>query len=239
MKKVICLLSLIFAFFGLAQQAEAHAIWIETNAKAAKNKAQEVKVFYGEYNHGTVDPVEAWYSDLSKLEVWVISPSQQKTKLTLTEAKDHLKASFTPTEDGIYYITTAHATKDLGGTTKYQFTSVAPVLSGNATATASAAPAEVPLSVVLAPKQYKVKEQVEVQVLKNGKPFAGGEVLVMSPEGWVKTLKSDTNGNITFLPQLKGNYVIEASDYVEEAGEWNQSKYTHSWTGATSRLLVN
>ncbi len=238
MKKLIFILALVISGLGLARQAKAHAIWIETNSKAAKNKSQEVKIFYGEYPSGEVDPTEKWYSDLKDLEVWVISPGQVKTRLTLTDATDHLKAEFTPTEDGVYYITTVHATKDLGGTTKYQFSSIAPVISGNAVPSI-AAPSSVPLSVVLAPKPYKTRQQIDLQVFKDGQAFADGEVLIMSPEGWVKTVKADKDGKVSFVPKLKGNYVIETSDYKKEEGEWNQKKYTHSWTGSTTRVFIN
>lgn len=237
MKKVLLSIVALIACLTLTQQANAHAIWIESNSKGSKNKPQQVKVFYGEYPEGVADPVEKWYSDLKGLQVWVISPSQRKSQLTLTNAKDFLSASFTPDEDGVYYVTTVHATKDLGGTTKYEFSSVAPVLVGSPI-TAPAAPAQ-SLALIVAPKPYKVNDQVQLQVWKDGQAFVGGEVLVMSPEGWVKTIKTDDKGQITFSPKLKGNYVIEASDYKKEEGKWNDKDYTHSWKGSTTRILVN
>lgn len=237
MKTVILLLLVVAAYLGGTHTAAAHAIWIESSAKATKNKAHEVKIFYGEYPEGEIEPTEKWFSDLKTLEVWVISPSQQKTKLTLTNASTHLIGYFTPEQDGIYYITTVHTTKDLGGTTKYEFSSVVPVLAGSA-APVVAAPT-VPLSVVVQPKAYKTNELVEVQVWKEGKAFKDGKVELMSPEGWVKTVKTDANGKVKFTPKVKGSYVIETSDYHKEDGEWNQNKYTHSWQGATTRILIN
>jgi uncharacterized GH25 family protein len=216
--------------------AVAHAIWIESPAQAAKNKVHEVKIFYGEYPAGELEPTAKWYSDLKTLDAWVTSPTQQKTKLTLTDAGTHLLGSFTPDQDGVYYLTTVHTTKELGGTTKYEFSSVAPVRVGSAAAITAPA---VPLAIVVQPKAYKANAPVEVQVWKEGKVFPDGKVELMSPEGWVKTVKTDAAGKVTFTPKMKGSYVLEASDYQKEDGEWNQQKYTHFWKGATTRIQVN
>ncbi|MBT2559427.1 DUF4198 domain-containing protein [Hymenobacter sp. ISL-91] len=239
----------LFAFLLLAatyllpglSAASAHAVWIESITKATKNKAHGVKIYYGDYPEGVIEPTQKWYSDLKTLEVWVVSPSGKKTQLPLTDAATHLTASFTPTEDGLYHLTTVHVTKELGGTTKYEFSSVAPVLAGSATTTtttAAAAP-QVPLSIVTAPKSHRVNTPVEVQVRKDGQPFQDGKVELMSPEGWVKTMKTDANGKLVFTPQLKGSYVLEASDYQAQTGEWNQQNHTHFWQGATTHIVVN
>ncbi len=236
MRKLIALLVIMGAYFAGSQTARAHAIWIESNSKATKNKAHEVNVFYGEYPSGVSDSTAKWYSDLKSLEVWVLSPSKKKTKLDLKDLSTHLTSFFIPDEDGLYYISTVHTTKDLGGKTKYEFSSVAPVLSGKATVAPVAL--EQPLSVIVTPDAYKINNLVELQVWKAGQAFVDGEVLIMSPEGWVKTVKSDANGKVSFTPKLKGNYVIETSDYKKEAGEWNAKQYTHTWKGSTTRILV-
>ncbi|KUG09161.1 DUF4198 domain-containing protein [Solirubrum puertoriconensis] len=237
MKFVVLFLAVVAAYLVGLPTAAAHAVWIESAAKATKNKAHEVKIIYGDYAEGAIEPTAKWYSDLKTLEVWVVSPSQQKTKLTLTDAGTHLTASFLPEADGLYYVTTVHATKELGGTTKYEFSSVAPVLVGSAPP-ALAAPAS-PLAIVAAPKAYKAGAPVEAQVWKAGQPFKNGKVELMSPEGWVKTVKTDADGKVVFTPKLKGTYVLEASDYQEQAGEWHQKPYTHFWQGSTTRILIN
>ncbi|WP_276345646.1 DUF4198 domain-containing protein [Daejeonella sp. JGW-45] len=236
MKKLFLIIAVI-AGFGTAQTAEAHALWIESNSRATKHKAHEVNIFYGEYPSGVSDSTARWYSDLKNLEVWVLSPSQKKTKLELKDLSTHLSSSFIPDEDGIYYVSSVHTTKDLGGTTKYEFSSVVPVLTGKAPAALTVP--EQPLSVLVQPNAYKTNELIRVQAWKGGQAFAGGEVLIMSPEGWVKTVKTDENGQVSFTPKLKGSYVIETSDYKKEAGEWNAKPYTHTWKGTTARILVN
>lgn len=236
MKTLLLFLALVAAGLGGARTAAAHAIWIESGAKATKHKAHEVRIFYGEYPEGQLEPTAKWYSDLKTLEVWVTGPGQQRTKLTLTDAATHLVGSFTPGQDGLYYLSTVHAAKELGGTTKYEFSSVAPVLVGSAAATAAP---KAPLAVVVTPQEHKANELVEVQVWKDGQAFKDAKVELMSPEGWVKTVKTDANGKVTFTPKIKGSYVLEASDYQKQDGQWHEKPYTHSWQGSTTRILIN
>lgn len=237
MKKLTVLLIALATYFG-NETASAHAIWIQSDPKASKNKTHEVQVYYGEYPSGQTDSTAKWYSDLKDLEVWVISPSRRKTKLELKDLSTHLSASFVPDEEGVYYISTLHTAKDLGSTTKYAFSSLVPILSGKTEAFSMPAP-PIPLAVVAEPKSYRSNQLIELQVRKGSAAFAQGEVLIMSPEGWVKTLKTDDQGKVSFKPQVKGRYVIEASDYKEEAGQWNDKAFTHSWTGTTTSFTVN
>lgn len=236
MKKLTVLFLVLAAYVAAGLEANAHAIWIQSNPKASKNKAHEVNVFYGEYPEGKPDSVGKWYSDLKDIEVWVISPSQKKTKLELKDVSTHLTSSFVPDEDGVYYISTVHSTKDLGGTTKYEFSSLVPVAAGSAAA--GSAPAS-PLAIISEAKPYKASQPVELQIRAEGQPLKKGEVSVMSPEGWVKTLHTDENGKVSFVPQLKGRYVIEATSYKKEAGKWNEKDYTHTWKGSTTSFVVN
>ena len=236
MRRIIYLIVIMLGTAVFAQTADAHAIWIESNTTAKKNSTHPVKIVYGDYAEGVIEPTSKWYSDLGTLEVWVTSPSKKKTKLALTNADDHLASSFVTDEDGLYLITTVHATKDLGGTTKYEFSSVAPVLSGKANADFSAISET--LSVTVKPKVFKAGEVVELQVRNGIDPFANATVQVMSPQGWVKTIKTDDKGLISFTPRLKGDYIIEASEHKKDAGEWNGKQHTHVWKGSTAHLLV-
>lgn len=218
------------------QFVSAHAVWIETEGKAAKNRVQVVKVFYGEFPEGLPDSTSKWYSDVKTLEVYVTSPGGKRTKLVLEDAFTCLNASFTPEEEGLYYISTEHTAHDLGGTTKYTFIAVKAVLVG-APQAADRLP-DVSLAILTDPAGYSIKKEIELSVLKNGQPYAGGEVQIMTAAGWVKTIKANQEGKIRFTPVLKGAYVIETSTYTKQEGEWNQKAFTHAWSGATTHLIV-
>src|SRR5690606_961184 len=149
----------------------------------------------------------------------------------------HLTTSFVPDEEGLYYLTTVHTTKDLGGTTKYEFSSVAPVISGRAASGSIPAPA-LPLAIVSEPKVHPTNQSLALQVMKETAAFANAEVVIISPTGWVQTLKTNEQGKVSFTPQWKGDYVIEASDYNKEAGQWHDKAFTASWQGSTTRIIV-
>jgi uncharacterized GH25 family protein len=237
MKKTFHFFGIMILCMGMLQTAAAHAIWIESDAKAVRNKAHDVKVFYGEYPEGNPDSTQNWFSDLKNLEVWVTSPSKKRIKLVLNNAATYLSGSFIPEEDGVFYITTSHQTKELGGTTRYEFSSIVPVLSGKADVS-SAVPDNL-LAIIVQPKIYKANKVIELLVIKNGGAFAGKEVTIMSPDGWVKTVKTNDRGEVSFTPKSKGSYVIETSDYKKQEGEWNEKKYSHTWHGSTTRIQIN
>ncbi len=236
MKWIVQYIVLNVAALLTTQFVAAHAVWIETEGKAAKNRVQVVKVFYGEFPEGLPDSTSKWYSDVKSLEVYVTSPGGKRTKLKLEDAFTCLNASFTPQEEGLYYISTEHTAQDLGGTTKYTFIAMKPVLVGDS-GTAERLP-DVSLAILSDPAGYSIKKQIELTVLNNGQPYAGGEVQIMTAAGWVKTIKANQEGKIRFTPVLKGAYVIETSTYTKQEGEWNQKAFTHAWSGATTHLIV-
>ncbi|MBE8714335.1 DUF4198 domain-containing protein [Sphingobacterium hungaricum] len=229
------LFTLLLLWITSVNLAEAHAIWIEASPIANKNQPQTVKIFYGEYANAEIEPTQDWYSDLKTIEVWLISPSQKKTKLTLSDQKTFLQAEFTPEEDGTYFVSTEHAAKDLGGQSKYVFSSVIPVQVGKSPSQVKPASA---LAVTAQAKTFTLKDDVTLQVTAKGIAAANAEVLVMSASGWSKTFKTDQNGTINFKPLWKGNYVIETSTYQEQAGKWNDKGHTHVWQGSTTFIQV-
>src|SRR5690606_29854676 len=95
-----------------------------------------------------------------------------------------------------------------------------------------------PLAVVAEPKYHKNNRVVELQVWKGQEALSDTEVVIMGPTGWVKNIQTDEKGQASFTPQWKGDYVIETSAYNKEAGEWNGQPFTHTWQGATTRIIV-
>ncbi|MGJ1362552.1 DUF4198 domain-containing protein [Sphingobacterium spiritivorum] len=231
--KIITQLFLILILLGGKQVAMAHAVWIESKASASKNQPHDVKIFYGEYASGEKESTDKWYSDLKNLEVWLTTPDNQRVKLDVKDEQEHLSTSFVPEKDGVYYISTVHATKDLGGTTKYNFSSLVPVRVGKLAISATS-PKDLPFSVEKITTSGKKKSEIEVLVSSNGKAVKDAEVIVMSETGWTKTLKTNENGVVSFSPQWKGNYVVEASQMNEETGRWNDKDYTRNWHGTTT-----
>ncbi|KGE13034.1 DUF4198 domain-containing protein [Sphingobacterium deserti] len=229
---------LFLAFIALVlgtQAASAHAIWLESSAKATKGQAQEVRVYYGEYATGELEKTTAWYSDLKSLEVFVVKSDQSEEKLTLQDKGDHFVSTFTPTEDGVYLIYTSHPTKDLGGKTRYEFTSQIAVQAGKSEAVAKS---KLPYQLTIGTKAIKKGGKVALQVTNNGQPVKDQDVLLMSEAGWSKTFKTDAQGIANVDVLWSGKYVAEFGHSEEVKGTWHGQEYNATWQGLTTSFLV-
>lgn len=238
MKNLKALLILLFLSTATSQ-LHAHALWIETASTGKQGQAQEVKIFYGEYASKELEEAGQWYSDVKDFTLWLTSPGKEKVKLNTTAGANFYSASFTPENDGVYYLTVSHEAKDLGGTTKYEFSSVAAVAVGKIDVVNHTL---IPNSIKVAAneaKAYKVNTPVQIKAMLNGQPVANKPVSVFSPEGWSKELKTDANGNISFRPIWPGRYVLELSNFEKTSGEHNGQNFSAAWQGSTCSFVVN
>ena len=233
-------ISILFSllFMAVSSQLFAHALWIETKTIGKIGSSQEVKVFYGEYVANERDSVVKWYSDVKDFTLWLTTPKNEKIKLETTEGTNFYSANFIPKEAGVYLLTVVHVAKELGGTTKYEFSSIASVSVGKATAINAAAIPNPLYALVSETKVYQLNSPVKIKAVLNGKALAGKNVSVFSPEGWSKEYKTDGNGIIEFSPIWPGRYVLEVSNYQKIAGDHHGKKYTATWQGATSSFEV-
>ncbi len=232
--KTIVYTTFLILFTLCSKAIFAHALWIETNSLGTKGQAHEVKVYYGEYASQEIDPVDKWYSDVKEFTIWLTTPNQEKIQLQKNPAADYIASSFVPTEEGVYTLTIAHAAKDLGGTTKYEFSSTALVAVGEGTLQ----PLDLSLYVQVPPTIYSKDGVVDAVVIQNGQPLADAEVSVMSGEGWTKVFKTNTAGKISFPAIWKGNYVVEASHVEKKEGVWHEKPFKRTWQGATTFVQV-
>lgn len=227
---------LVFTLICLSKMTFAHALWIETSAIGIKGKAQEVKIFYGEYAAGELEPVDKWYSDVKDFKLILTTPAQQQVELTKEAAADYFIASFTPEEDGLYTLSVVKPAKDLGGTTRYDFSSIVRIAVGKSAAQSSGL--DIPLYVQVSPAVYKKNTNIEAVVLKEGKVLADAELIVMSQEGWTKVFKTNSEGKVSFPALWTGNYVLEASHSEAREGSWHDKEFKRIWQGATTFIQV-
>lgn len=238
MKRITSFIAIIAMYIGICMDANAHAVWIQSDTKAIKNKNHEVTIFYGEYASAEFDSTHKWYSDLKNMEVWLVSPTQRKTKLVLSDRNTHMSTSFTPDEDGTYYLTLVHGTKELGGTTKYEFSSMLSITCGVVKKELTSAPT-LPLSIRALSNHLLLNKEIELEVKKGNEVFANAEVVIMSPQGWTKTIKTNAEGKVLFVPEWKGRYVIESTNNSKENGEWYGKAYNRTWQGSTTSIVIN
>jgi hypothetical protein len=218
-----------------ASSVFAHAIWIESSPAGARGKQQIVRVYYGEYEHAQIEKTTDWYSDLNKLEVYLVQPDQSRTKLSLTDKGKWLEASFIPATEGTYTIYTSHVAKDLWEEKRFQFSSSVMVQVGknqNQPLNISA------YRLSAAARQYTRGNKVSITLSKQGSALADKEVTIMAPQGWVKKLKSDAQGSISFDAGFTGIYIIEYGQNEEEAGNWNGNPYKETWQTVTTSVVV-
>lgn len=215
--------------------ASAHALWIETQSNGKLNQKHTVKVFYGEYAEGLVDPIDKWYSDVKDFDLILIAPDGSKKTLEKTAATDHFEASFLPTENGNYILSVVKPAKEAYETMKFEFSSIAFVQVGKSAKTTNSLPFHLE-STVLSPK---VGKSLEIQVLDNGQAEKEREVVIMGPEGWTKTVHTDQEGKVSFNPLIAGKYIIEASRTDEKSEDWHGQKIEKVWKGSTYSVIVN
>jgi hypothetical protein len=222
-----------------SQQLLAHALWIETNPKGKRDKAQEVKIYFGEFAGKDISLTEKWFSDLNDFSLVVITPNKQQIKLTATAKKEYYTALFTPTNDGVYTIVMQHTVKDVYHNMKLDYNSSATVVVGNQFEGNDAFinPNIVSLFSVSA---FYAKENKEMKLLAllNSKVAAGQEIKVVAPNGWAKELYTSEKGEVTFTPLWPGKYMAEFAYTEKTPGEHNGKKYEEVWKVATYIIHV-
>lgn len=228
------LLTILISLVSL-QFASAHALWIETQSNGKLNQKHTVKVYYGEYAEGLVDPIDKWYSDVKDFDLILIAPDGSKKTLEKTASTDHFEASFLPTENGSYILSVVKAAKEAYETMKFEFSSTAFVQVGNGSTKLNSLPFHVESTV----QNPKVGASLEVQVLEDGQAEKEREVIIMGPEGWTKTLHTDIQGKVSFKPLVKGKYIIEASKTDDKVEDWHGQKIEKIWRGSTYSINVN
>lgn len=237
MKILISLFTFLAVLF-YSQTSYAHALWIESSPYGALNQAHEVKVYYGEYATNERDQVEKWYSDVKDFSLMLHVPGKEPVKLQLTNKGDHFSGSFQPAVQGTYFLSIVKAPKDLGGKTKYEFSSLVPVIVGKS--------AKIDYSAIKNPLQIeflnasnaKKGNSLQVKITSLGKVVPNAKVSVFSSTGWGKEFVADANGLLTFDAIWSGPYVLEASSFEEKAGEHEGKPYASAWQGSTAFLEV-
>lgn len=230
---------LILFFIATANQLFAHALWIETKTTGKIGQSHEVKIYYGEYVTNEREEVSKWYSDVSTFSLWLITPSQEKIKLSTKAGSNFYVANFTPDKDGIYTFSVVHEPKELGGTTKYEFSSLASVAVGKAKNDNFSITSNSLKISATETKVFNSNSTVKIKAELNGKPLVNKHVSVFSPEGWAKEYTTDKNGFFTLKPLWAGRYVLEVSNFEKTTGNHYGKNYDAFWQGATSSFEVS
>ena len=243
MKKTILLFVLLF----VSANSFAHFMWVETNPTGKLNKKQEVKVFFGEYTYGLQEKVaEEAFGKMKNFEVWVVSPSGEKTKLQMQPGDLFYSGFFEPKAKGTYTVVLNNNNIDVIDYTQYDFGifkthyhSTAKVeVGGTASASASANPNG--LSVIdITKKVHADKDETTFKVLYKGQPLPEAEVTVFISDQWSKKVYTDKDGIIKFSLPWGAKYIMEVTKKEEVPGNFNGKNYQFVWHCATYSIAAD
>lgn len=230
---------LFVAFVSTTFHASAHALWIETIPIGKTGQAHTVKLFFGEYAEGELEPLSNWHSDLKDLELWLTKPDGSKEKLTVTPDSNFLHTSFVPSANGVYILSTAHKLGDLNGTTQLEFLAQTAVNVGKADGNLEALLGNQELTVFpQSTAKWKVNKPAKLKALHKGGALNEGVATVLSPAGWSKGIPLGADGTVEFIPLWPGTYVVEVSHYEKTTGKNKGNSYEALWQGATYTIYV-
>ncbi|MDR3009881.1 MAG: DUF4198 domain-containing protein [Sphingobacterium sp.] len=236
--KILISFFTFLAVLMCSNTGHAHALWIESSSYGTLNQAHEVKVYYGEFATNERDQVDKWYSDVKDFSLMLHAPGNEPVKLQLTNKGDHFSGSFQPIAAGTYFLSIVKAPKDLGGKTKYEFSSLVPVVVGKS-ATLDYKDVKNPLQIeLLGAANAKKGQSVQAKITSFGKVVPQAKVSVFSATGWGKEFVADENGILTFDAIWSGPYVLEASTFAEKAGEHEGKPYASAWQGSTTFVTI-
>ncbi len=213
--------------------AFAHALWIETASTGKKGQAQEVRIFFGEYEENQPDSTAKWFSNLKDFSLLLTAPNGT-ARILKTVADVHcFKASFTPDQDGTYTLSVVHEVKTIYEHAKIAYYAFAHVAVGNAPKINTAYPANTLFTIRPSEAVVKAGTSVPHQVLYNKAPFAAQKLAVVDTERKKQEPVTDANGKFDFKPAQKGNYFLEAFKEDATPGELDGKKYDKVWHVAT------
>lgn len=209
----------LFTFF-IVLSASAHAVFIETSLKGNKGKIHTVKVVYGEPDEHELISKWWWYKDGTQITLTLIKPDGSTAALITTAQGDHLLASFTPDQEGVYHITLKKDTdRKEGAKTQYQINAIATIQVGNSTIGNTATTIDNELFVFTNNIVSKNKKELSLTLFEKGKPAANTAVQIIAPSGWIKWLQTNDQGIIKFTPEWTGKYFAEVSKREKATGQ--------------------
>ncbi|MGN6419753.1 MAG: DUF4198 domain-containing protein [Pseudobacter sp.] len=217
--------------------ASAHAIWIETASKGNKNKTHQVRVFLGEYADNERDSVRNWFSNMKEAELYITDPSGNKQKIALRDAGNYLAGEFTPATEGSYTLSIAHTVADIYNEGKIEYYATASVnvgKAGNEMLSKSTF-----LAVQPPVEAGKVASPLHLQVYMEGAPVAKAKVLVISPDGWERTLYSDEQGKVSCATIQPGMHMLEVVKVLKTPGTHNGKSFKQVTHMVTHCIQVN
>ncbi|NII85918.1 DUF4198 domain-containing protein [Pedobacter sp. SG908] len=228
-------ISLLFFFLVFSiSSVFAHALWIETASTGKKGQAQEVKVFFGEYESNEPDSAAKWFSNLKDFKLILTAPNGTTKVLTSTPDINFFKANFTPDEGGFYRLSIVHEVAAIYEHAKIEYYTYANVfvtdgeVIGDGPKYSPPFPSNALFTVHLdsAPEFGKLASP---EFVFHKSAFANQSVSIIDPGRKKQELKTDESGKCNFKAEKNGRYFIEAFKEDKTPGKLNGKNYDKVW----------
>jgi uncharacterized GH25 family protein len=195
---------------------KAHSLWIETAPKGHIEKAQIVKVYFGEYSKNKRENVEARFTEVEQFTGWAVSPSGKQIFLKFTPATNSYDASFIPEENGEYVILVENKVRDVAdwrntsgklGIVKQNYYCRATVQVGEPSSVLKLKKGETDITIQ---KKSQEGKSIILKAIYQGKPLKNTTLTVRSTEAEEQKLVTDGEGEVVFNCPKTGLYIITA-----------------------------
>lgn len=233
MKKSILLLLFLF----VSANSFAHYMWIETSPVGKIGKKQEVKVFFGEYSYNEYEKAgEEAFNKVKNFEVFVLTPSGEKTKIEMTPAGLYYSGYFEPKTNGTYVVQLNNNNIDVIDYTQYNFgifkthyQAAAKVEVGTKATEQFVLNGDSFTIVNTTNKAHVENSEASFRVFYKAMPIKDQEVTIFITDQWSKKVYTDKNGDIKFSLPWGVKYVMEVTKKEEVPGNYNGKDYQFIW----------
>lgn len=209
--------------------SKASAYWMDIKGSGKLNEPVQIKVFYGNIDdYGVRKPQSGLELMLTgEFKITVLDAQGNRTLIPIQLNGDGWEGSFTPRSKGTYQILGINNTHPVVDRSKTGGQNVLPV-----DYLCASYQVEQP-ETLLKPVQYldiitaRKNNLVVVKAYSNGTAAAKSTKLrVFNPENWEKELSVDENGEATFLPTMKGLYIIREDWNDQKSGSYKGISYS-------------
>lgn len=212
----------------------AHYLWIETNKNGTSGKAQDVKVYFGEYTFGVIEKVNGEaFPKVKDFTLWAIDAKGNKTQIEVNPKEDYYLGTFTPSANGVYTLALNNNNIDVIDYTKYNFGifkthyhATTKVIVGDNILAETAAHNK---NGIVIKEVSNGTDNIKLQVLYKDKPLPKNELKVFISDQWTKTLETDENGIVSFKLPWKTTYIVETTIKEEVPGTYKNKPYQFIW----------
>jgi N-acetylneuraminic acid mutarotase len=215
--RAMIMVAILAAQPGWAATAEAHFLWLTTDAKDGKPQAV---LFFGE---STTDEAHHFPDKLEGTKVWRRTSDGKRTEVVTTKVDTDDRVAYVgplPSGEPCVLETTAQ----YGLYQNWLLTYYTKHVYAPANDQLGAVGPSVELKMDIVPRA--TDDELELTVLWNGKPKANVNLSAKVADGDAKELKTDEHGKATFKPVGEGLVAVVASVIDETAkGEINGKPY--------------